>query len=67
MELLTVILLLINTTVLIMGLRQLRKVIAAEKPVIKHKPKKVDAERKKSEELREKHMQNFLSYTGDKQ
>ena len=67
MELLTVILLLINTTVLIMGLRQLRKSISAEEPVVKKKSKEVDAERKKSEELREKHMQNFLSYTGDKQ
>ena len=67
MELLTVILLLVNTTVLIMGLRQLRKSISAEEPVIKKKSKEVDVERKKSEELREKHMQNFLSYTGDKQ
>lgn len=67
MELLTVILLLVNTTVLIMGLRQLRKSLSAEKPVTKKKSKKVDVERKKSEELREKHMQNFLSYTGDKQ
>ena len=66
MELLTVILLLINTTVLVMGLRQLRKT-AVEKHAVNHKSKKDDVERKKSEELREKQMQNFLSYTGDKQ
>lgn len=67
MELLTAILLLVNTTVLIMGLRQLRKSNSDKEPVIKEQSKEVDAERKKSEELREKHMQNFLSYTGDKQ
>ena len=42
MELLTVILLLVNTTVLIMGLRQLRKSLSAEKPVTKKKSKKVE-------------------------
>lgn len=67
MDYLIIFLLIANITLVVMGFRQLKKVVAKGSATDEPKKKALSPEEKKAKEKREQQMKNFLGYTGDKQ